>query len=94
MQKTRKKAQKPPLRRTLFVDFRIRKDIAEEFKAKAKESGLEYSDYLKQLMDSEFLEGLVQNSPYASSLTSIITHIAKRSSETAIRNYSPMKGES
>ena len=75
-------------RSVLFIHIAVREEVAREFKTKAREMRMEYSDYLMQLMKNEVLGKLLQEgSPYATSFTNLVAELAKRASQPPIQDY-------
>jgi hypothetical protein len=74
-------------KRVTFTTLKIRDEIAADFKERAMRNGMDYSDYLDALINSEYLENMLKNTPYAETLAGLIKHIAKKASEPASREY-------
>ena len=78
-------------RNIFFQNLKIRADIAEAFKDNAFRNGKNQSDYLDELMKSEYMEQLFERSDLAPALANILKYIEKRAREPAIekRIYEP-----
>ena len=74
-----------PRKKVVFTPLKIRADVALRFKERAINDGKSYSDSLDELLKNEYLEHLIKDTPYSSTISNLLEHISRRSKETPLR---------